>query len=409
MQTPSMDLMCSPVPQTEAPLDCAEECKASATVWWAQESIVPYVRFCWMTCTPSNGQKMGGYCKQTITEVKSDLENEIVSQSVGIRASSGSANLMPGPTLDERAPQQASGFEEAPPERAHSQAFAEAREGRMSAAAVEADAAEALATSAGALANASDALRLVRRHVGLAESVRAQLAASAVRASAYARRAEEAAARARAELREMAEAPREAAAEAARAAVAELRRRRNQSLAIMATVEAAMQPPTPQATEVGDLAMAPHHAAMQRSAGMGHAYIAQAESLSRQAKDLQRRAEVASGQAAAYQIKDEPNRAPQMSAHAKDLFGDVKKAYAQAGQEEAIAERINSDVPSLEASAAAAATYASERARRWWIPPLVPHPGLSAPSSSPGAAADPAVPANALTRHIRGRVSHISC
>lgn len=260
---------------------------------------------------------------------------------------------------------------------------------RASAAGLEARVAGAEAKSANLLANASMGLRGARQSAEFLAAAKSQLAASAKRTAEFARSAEEAAAQARADLREVQEAPRKAAEEAAQVAAQELRQRakiwRAGDAALQAKVEALIPPP---ASEAGERVALPYRDAARRSAVASASYELRGRTLDELAGSLQEGVGVLDGEAQTSEEEGEEDVARRMRGRAGDLLRRAVKAGAQAQENYKASARIRSDIPTYEASASAAEAHASALSRQYWMPPPPVAAGAPAAAPPPVAATD---------------------
>merc|ERR1719203_1841769 len=179
---------------------------------------------------------------------------------------------------------------------------AQAQGRQATASGLEARAAKAEAKSAGILATSSKVLLSTRERAGLATLLKKHLVKLAEQASGYARDAEQASAKAEADLQEAMNAPQWAAMEAAKEAVAELQK----SAKFLATdglngggfelkdLDPTTPPPVMEPAQ--SIAMAPYYAAMQRAVDTRTTYDTEARKLAQEAVELRQAVRAMPGQ-----------------------------------------------------------------------------------------------------------------
>lgn len=255
---------------------------------------------------------------------------------------------------------------------------------RAVAAAMEARAAGAEATSANGLAKSRQSLVAAKARADLATKASAMISASALKAAIYARSAMKAAEKAKLEVQEIAFVPQEAAAEAAQAAIADFEKKIKKWNSEQFTVAPTVLPDDLAAAR----AAAPYYEAMQRATDTRVGYGNRARELEALAESLQQGAQSLSAQAMYENDRGNREEAKDMLAKAKDMLSRADIAKKEAGQIFEQVKHINDQMPMYQANAAIAAGRASVLAGSHWLPPppLAAGGPAAAPAGAPGAA-----------------------
>jgi len=248
---------------------------------------------------------------------------------------------------------------------------AEASGKQAMAAGIEARITEAEAFSAQSLSLANGDMEAAKNGALMVTAAKAQVKAAEVRAAIYARSAAKAAARAKAELKEIQDIPKKVAALAAQEAKRIVQAEVNEAASNVAIVKARLAGPglpVPLA-EAAVRAAQPYYAVMQKAISMGNLYEQSAHSLQDQAQSLQEQSRTVASQAVAYQSAGYGDMAIKLMAQAKGMLGESQSKDAQARKDYAVAEGVRKSVPNYQANAAAASARATSLANPGGQPP----------------------------------------
>jgi len=239
------------------------------------------------------------------------------------------------------------------------------------AAAMEARLTEAEAVSAQSLSFANGDMEAAKSDALMVTAAKAQVQAAEVKAAIYAKSATKAAARAKAELKEIEEIPKKAAELAAAEAKRIIQKEVDQQASNVAIVKARLAGPglpVPLA-EAAVRAAQPYYNVMNKAVAMGNLYEASAHSLQDQAQSLQEQSRDVAGQAVRYQMAGYGDMASKMMAQAKGMLSAAEAKDAQARKDFSVAEGVRKSIPSYQASAAAASARATAIANPAGQPP----------------------------------------
>mmetsp|Transcript_19056 Transcript_19056/g.32993 ORF Transcript_19056/g.32993 Transcript_19056/m.32993 type:complete len:472 (+) Transcript_19056:99-1514(+) len=397
-QVRHVDVMCASLSESSSSCPAGGLCRAEAgsTAVTSSEGEMQYSRFCMTSCTPENADEfkagINDACKKVpIEDMRAAYPNgmdpaNLANPPVSIAGEELKDKDAPpeppeltkegedGGEAPTEAPQladqtdlkvanaKAAALAAAAPanEEADKETgamVAEASGKAAWAAGLEARSSEAEATSAVLLGTAQGALRDARAGVKLISGGKAEIAAAAVQAMIYARSASKAAARAKAELKELEGIPKEVADEAADEAVRQMQEQVHDAAARKAWMEARNSAPAapPPLAEAAVRASAPYYDIMQRALSVAGLYESNARSLEDKAHTLQSQARTLASQAVSYQSAGYAGYAQKLMSQAKGMLAQATADDAQAQKDMAIAQKAHDAVPNYQANAAQAA------------------------------------------------------
>jgi hypothetical protein len=391
-------------PDDTCPGHCANT-DLTSTVITSDEGSIQYERFCLMNCLPEI-DKIGGKCRKVTTEEQAELLTN------GGNGKDPAAILTPvqekppeelkDPDAPPEAPQltdekalsdaedaaagdaalaaekAAGSKEEEKKEKETGAMVAEASGKQAMAAGIEARITEAEASSAQSLSLANGDMEAAKSGSLMVTAAKAQVQAAEVRAAIYARSAAKAAARAKAELKEIQDIPKKVAALAAEEARKEVQAEVNEAASNLAIVKSRLAGPAlpvPLA-EAAVRAAKPYYNIMNKAVAMGSLYEANAHNLQDQAQTLQEQSRTVASQAVAYQAAGYGDMAKKLMAQAKGMLSEAQVKDAAARKDMAVAEGVRKSIPNYQANAAAASARATAIANPAGQPPAAVAPGF---------------------------------
>jgi len=384
------------------PIDsCPGHCTNSdiaSTVVTSDAGAIQYARYCLFNCLPETADKIGSTCRKVTTEEQAKLLTGGGNGKDPASILAPATVEPPAELVDPDAPPE-------PPQLSDEQALTDAEKAAAAAAALKAEAGtgaaaekkeketgamvaeasgkqamaagiearitEAEAFSAQSLSLANGDMEAAKNGALMVTAAKAQVKAAEVRAAIYARSAAKAAARAKAELKEIQDIPKKVAALAAQEAKRIVQAEVNEAASNVAIVKARLAGPglpVPLA-EAAVRAAQPYYAVMQKAISMGNLYEQSAHSLQDQAQSLQEQSRTVASQAVAYQSAGYGDMAIKLMAQAKGMLGESQSKDAQARKDYAVAEGVRKSVPNYQANAAAASARATSLANPGGQPP----------------------------------------
>lgn len=369
------ELLCAP----PSPEDnkCGEQCytdSSDVVVRTAVGNTMDYQRFCFFECKPPKDAVVGLECAalepEDIQKVKTaggnGLDQAAVSQGVPVAAAAPPApEAEAAPEEEEKAeaPKKDKGGQSAAAGTAADaakEAIAAATEARASSAETAAQKANAAATTA--LTEAMGAASANQNQV-------TQLLSMETQASLHTRAAAEARKIAEAALAQIESAAKNAAVAAGAAAAAQLQADADAATAKANALRAANNPPPAVLALAGQKAAAPYGAALGKAMGIQALYGDTAQNMMATAAQLQQNARELSSNANAYQSVGNTAGATEMLGRAQAMLGQASALSSEAASYQAVAQKINKELPAYMISANIAAARAQFLANPAGQPP----------------------------------------